>query len=58
MCNSCDDLYINGVHCHETGCQDSWKDTPTECLWCGNEFTPEEKYQEFCSESCSQDYHG
>lgn len=52
MCNSCEVLYINGVKCHETGCPEAWKDQIFDCIWCGTEFTPEYKGQDYCSESC------
>jgi len=55
-CDSCDALMINGVYCHETGCPDAWKDARRECPWCGATFTPEERYQKFCSEDCAESY--
>jgi len=58
MCKSCEVLYINGVKCHETGCPDAWKDYERECLWCGQKFKPEERYQECCSHSCTVAYNG
>ena len=63
MCNSCVALVINGVYCHETGCPDSHLDSKgnmkqKECKWCGSKFTPEEKGQDFCDESCAEAYHG
>lgn len=56
-CNSCEVLYINGIKTHEIGCPDSWKDYPTECKWCGQEFIPEEKHQECCSSECTENYY-
>ena len=56
MCISCEVLYINGVKCHETGCPDAWKDYKRECDWCGTEFTPEYDGQQFCDDSCAEDY--
>ena len=58
MCNSCNVLYINRVKCHESGCPDAWLDEIRECLWCGNEFTPEYKRQEHCEQSCYSAYNG
>jgi hypothetical protein len=55
-CESCEALSINGVWCHETGCPDAWMDDIRECLWCGSDFHPEERYQACCDESCAQDY--
>jgi hypothetical protein len=49
---------INKVLCHEHGCPDAWKDYDRECKWCGNKFTPEEKGQNFCDESCYNAYNG
>lgn len=57
MCNSCEQLNINGVNCHETGCPDAWKDQHIKCKWCGLIFLPEEKSQQFCEESCSDAYY-
>lgn len=58
MCNSCEVLYINGVKCHEIGCPEAWKDYERECKWCGSNFKPENKDQEFCDESCAEAYYG
>ena len=58
MCASCEVLSINGVLCHETGCPEAWKSYTRECTWCGQEFTPEEKHQDCCSDDCSEAYHG
>ena len=52
MCDSCNALTINGVYCHERGCPDAWKDYKRTCKWCGSEFLPEYKIQEYCSQSC------
>ena len=57
MCDSCEALMINGVHCHETGCPDSWRDYSAECKWCGSDFMPEFKGQEICDESCADSYY-
>ena len=58
MCKSCEALMINKVLCHERGCPDAWKDYTRECKWCGSEFKPEEKWQEFCDQSCYNAYNG
>ena len=57
MCQSCNELNINGINCHEQGCPDSWMDAKYECNWCGGEFVPDEKHQMFCCESCAIDYY-
>jgi len=58
MCESCQAIMINHVLCHESGCPDAWKDKKQNCKWCGSEFTPEEKGQRFCSDSCYLSYNG
>jgi hypothetical protein len=58
MCQSCQALMINKVLCHEIGCPDAWKDYKHECKWCGNEFIPEERNQNFCDQSCCNAYFG
>ena len=50
MCDSCEALMIQGVHCHEIGCPDAWKDQVRECKWCGDNFIPEERYQVYCKQ--------
>ena len=57
MCDSCEELNINGVNCHEFGCPDAWRDEIRECKWCGYEFKPEEKEERFCSTDCAEIYH-
>ncbi len=56
-CNSCEIMYINGVRCHETGCPEAWKDKKHICKWCGQEFEPEERHQNLCSEDCAESYY-
>ena len=58
MCDSCEVLNINGLNCHERGCPEAWKDKKVECKWCGTEFKPEERGQEFCTISCAEAYSG
>jgi hypothetical protein len=58
MCQSCEVLNINGLNCHETGCPDAWKDYKRKCKWCGQEFKPEEKYQDYCDNNCYCAYNG
>jgi hypothetical protein len=58
MCNSCSAVMINKVLCHEYGCPDSWQDKTKECKWCGTEFKPEEKDQEFCGDDCLSSFYG
>lgn len=57
MCEQCEALTINEVHCHESGCPIAWKDYDEECKWCGRSFKPEEKGQTCCDESCTEAYH-
>lgn len=61
MCHSCAAVYVktgsfSGI-VHEKGCPDSWKNIPTDCLWCGNEFIPETKHQKTCSPECNEAYY-
>lgn len=58
MCQSCEAVRINGVLCHEKGCPDAWQDTTRECKFCGTEFKPEERHQQFCDTSCYCAYYG
>ena len=53
MCEQCEVMTINGVLCHEIGCPAAWKDYKRNCRWCGQEFTPENVNQTYCSEQCS-----
>ncbi|HEU0020806.1 MAG TPA: hypothetical protein VFR55_03925 [Dehalococcoidia bacterium] len=55
-CDSCQVLVINGVICHEHGYPDAWKDYTRACRWCGSEFQPQSRYQEFCDEACAASY--
>lgn len=61
-CENCQLVSIQGVICHESGCITSWIDPLTgsgyvrECEWCGSDFVPEEKNQEFCDKSCAEIY--
>jgi len=57
MCENCNVLNINGINCHELGCPDAWKDYKKECKWCGSEFIPEDKDQEFCNDVCIEEYY-
>ena len=57
-CHSCELVRINGVVCHETGCPEAFKSERRECRWCGAEFTPEERFQRDCCESCRCAYYG
>jgi hypothetical protein len=58
MCQSCEVVSINGTNCHEIGCPDAWIDYTKECKWCGREFKPEEKGQDFCDDGCYRSYNG
>ncbi len=57
-CDQCDAIFINGHLSHEIGCPDSWKDYSIECRECGQLFIPETRYQDCCSDTCSEMYHG
>jgi len=57
-CDGCNVLYINGHKSHEIGCPEAWKDNAIECKECGCNFYPSERYQDCCSENCSEMYHG
>jgi hypothetical protein len=61
-CKQCESVFINGVFCHEHGCQNSHLNEygnmrPTECKWCGNIFIPESKGQNLCSNECAESYY-
>ena len=56
MCEQCETMTINGVLCHEHGCPDAWKDYARECIWCGQQFIPEDKDQMCCCLECGADY--
>jgi len=61
-CNQCDSITINGHYCHETSCPNSHLDHngepyTLECLWCGSDFTPEERGQRFCDLTCAESYY-
>ena len=58
VCDSCEAVHINGVLCHEHGCPDAWKDTKRECKWCGSAFIPDDRFQQFCDDSCYRAYNG
>ena len=58
MCDQCEELTINGVRCHETGCPVAWRDQSRECKECGCDFTPEIRHQQFCGDQCAAAYHG
>ncbi len=56
-CRSCEELTINGVRCHETGCPEAWK-APHECSECGSTFEPEYRWQRCCSHGCDVAFRG
>jgi len=62
-CSACEVLVICGVACHETGCPRSHIDPETgepyavECQWCGQSFTPEERWQRVCDDECAASYY-
>lgn len=51
-CTSCQELTINGVRCHETGCPDWWKGMKRECKWCGEVFPLQGPAHVYCSQDC------
>lgn len=51
-CPQCEQVRINGVVCHETGCPEAWRDAWRECPECGCDFKPKTRDQKFCSASC------
>lgn len=53
-CSSCEMVSIQGMACHEHGCPDAWRDEIRKCKWCGQKFTPEERNQRFCEDSCRE----
>jgi hypothetical protein len=57
-CTQCNAIMINGVYCHEQGCHNSYKNEVRECKWCGSDFQPETRDQEFCDVSCYHSYNG
>ena len=57
MCTQCQELMINGVRCHETGCPEAWRDEDRECKWCGSPFRPQFKHQEFDDVDCGESYY-
>ena len=59
MCNSCEQVRINGIVCHETGCPDSWKDRTHECKCCDKTFKPKYQGQKLCmKKSCHEEWNG
>jgi len=52
QCPSCEVLRIQGMRCHETSCPNAWREERRECLWCGSEFVPEERWQAYCDYDC------
>lgn len=58
ICDSCQLIKINGVVCHETGCPEAWKDESRECVECGMDFQPEERYQQTCDPHCYATFMG
>lgn len=40
-CDGCTPSMVNGVLCHEQGCEESWRDKRIECWDCGYEFFPQ-----------------
>jgi hypothetical protein len=58
LCNSCEVLFINGIKTHELGCPEAFRDYRKECKECGQDFQPDFREQEHCSQSCYQMYLG
>lgn len=61
MCKSCNAHYVRAGNLasivHEKGCPEEWKQ-PRECAECGQMFTPEDRWQICCGESCYCAYNG
>jgi len=57
-CDGCSPSTINGVLCHESGCTDAWRDEKRKCKWCGYQFSPTARDEEFCDDSCYCAYNG
>ena len=49
-CDGCNPTRINGTLCHESGCQESWRDHSRECRECGCDFPPTDRYQNTCDD--------
>jgi hypothetical protein len=50
-CSSCQQIRINGIETHETGCPKAWMDTPKDCFQCGYEFyRTESRHQTICDD--------
>jgi len=48
MCTQCEELMINGLRCHETGCPEAWKTRKVECFECGFLFLPMIRGERIC----------
>jgi hypothetical protein len=57
-CDQCQVANINGIRCHAIGQPFSWQDEVRSCQECGQDFTPENRYQRCCDEPCLAAYHG
>ena len=55
-CPGCELVLINGVLCHELGCDFCYMFVTRECKWCGSEYWPDNMGQKFCSDECKPDY--
>lgn len=55
-CDSCTELVVNGVRCHETGCPKAGAGSARECKWCGSRFKVRRAGQRFCGRSCERSY--
>ena len=64
QCTACEAVKINGVICHEHLCPQRHIDLTTGepysvvCNWCGQDFTPEDNGQAFCSDDCAESFNG
>lgn len=54
----CQKLRINGTVTHEQGCPENWRGLTRSCSWCGQYFTPEDRFQRTCDHSCHVAYSG
>ena len=52
-CDDCNPAMIQGVLCHESGCEFAWKDYTVSCFECGCDFYPESRpYKGMLCDGC------
>ena len=60
MCQSCNEVSVNGVNCHEIGCPEAKDDYAKRagCQWCGSKIKQDSEEaivignKAFCDEDC------